>query len=456
MAELIPMFMFLAVFAVLISGYSVALSLAGVALLFAIAGHFFGVFDIQDLGFIPGRLFGIITNQTLIAVPLFVLMGVVLEKTEIAGRLLRSLSALMGHLPGGLALAVIIVGMLMAASTGIVGATVVTMGLLSLPTMLEKGYGPRFATGTISATGTLGQLIPPSIALVLLGDVMSNAYQRAQLEQGVFVPDTVSVGDLFAGALVPGLILVGLYLAYVMVTASYWPDRAPRRPLNHEKPSLQTLASDALAPLLLIFLVLGSILGGYATPTEAAGVGAAGSLCLAWASNKLDKRVIKEASQATVNTTAMVFFIIIGASIFSLVFRGYGGDELVYSWFEHMPGGIWGAFSIVMLVIFLLGFVLDFIEITFLVVPIVGPILLGLGIDPIWLGVMIAVNLQTSFLTPPFGFALFYLRGVAPSTISTQDIYRGVIPYIGLQLLLIGMLIAWPNLVTWLPELIKG
>lgn len=456
MAELIPMFMFLAVFAVLISGYSVALSLAGVALLFAIAGHFFGAFDIQDLGFIPGRLFGIITNQTLIAVPLFVLMGVVLEKTEIAGRLLRSLSALMGHLPGGLALAVIIVGMLMAASTGIVGATVVTMGLLSLPTMLEKGYGPRFATGTISATGTLGQLIPPSIALVLLGDVMSNAYQRAQLEQGIFVPDTVSVGDLFAGALVPGLILVGLYLAYVMVTASYWPDRAPRRPLNHEKPSLQTLASDALAPLLLIFLVLGSILGGYATPTEAAGVGAAGSLCLAWASNKLDKRVIKEASQATVNTTAMVFFIIIGASIFSLVFRGYGGDELVYSWFEHMPGGIWGAFSIVMLVIFLLGFVLDFIEITFLVVPIVGPILLGLGIDPIWLGVMIAVNLQTSFLTPPFGFALFYLRGVAPSTISTQDIYRGVIPYIGLQLLLIGMLIAWPNLVTWLPELIKG
>ena len=450
------MFMFLAVFAVLISGYSVALSLAGVALLFAIAGHFFGAFDIQDLGFIPGRLFGIITNQTLIAVPLFVLMGVVLEKTEIAGRLLRSLSALMGHLPGGLALAVIIVGMLMAASTGIVGATVVTMGLLSLPTMLEKGYGPRFATGTISATGTLGQLIPPSIALVLLGDVMSNAYQRAQLEQGIFVPDTVSVGDLFAGALVPGLILVGLYLAYVMVTASYWPDRAPRRPLNHEKPSLQTLASDALAPLLLIFLVLGSILGGYATPTEAAGVGAAGSLCLAWASNKLDKRVIKEASQATVNTTAMVFFIIIGASIFSLVFRGYGGDELVYSWFEHMPGGIWGAFSIVMLVIFLLGFVLDFIEITFLVVPIVGPILLGLGIDPIWLGVMIAVNLQTSFLTPPFGFALFYLRGVAPSSISTQDIYRGVIPYIGLQLLLIGMLIAWPNLVTWLPELIKG
>lgn len=450
------MFMFLAVFAVLISGYSVALSLAGVALLFAIAGNFFGIFDIQDLGFIPGRLFGIITNQTLIAVPLFVLMGVVLEKTEIAGRLLRSLSALMGHLPGGLALAVIIVGMLMAASTGIVGATVVTMGLLSLPTMLEQRYDHRFATGTIAATGTLGQLIPPSIALVLLGDVMSNAYQRAQLEQGIFVPDTVSVGDLFAGALVPGLILVGLYLAYVMCTSSYWPSRAPRRELDQVKPSLRRLASDAFAPLLLIILVLGSILGGYATPTEAAGVGAAGSILLAWTSNRLDRRVIKEASQTTVNTTAMVFFIIIGASIFSLVFRGYGGDELVHSWFEHMPGGIWGAFSIVMLAIFLLGFVLDFIEITFLVVPIVGPILLGLGIDPIWLGVMIAVNLQTSFLTPPFGFALFYLRGVAPNSISTQDIYRGVVPYIGLQLLLIGMLVAWPNLATWLPELIKG
>ncbi|MAZ45645.1 MAG: C4-dicarboxylate ABC transporter [Gammaproteobacteria bacterium] len=456
MLELIPMFMFLAVFAVLISGYSVALSLAGVALLFAIAGNFFGIFDIQDLGFIPGRLFGIITNQTLIAVPLFVLMGVVLEKTEIAGRLLRSLSALMGHLPGGLALAVIIVGMLMAASTGIVGATVVTMGLLSLPTMLEQRYDHRFATGTIAATGTLGQLIPPSIALVLLGDVMSNAYQRAQLEQGIFVPDTVSVGDLFAGALVPGLILVGLYLAYVMCTSSYWPSRAPRRELDQVKPSLRRLASDAFAPLLLIILVLGSILGGYATPTEAAGVGAAGSILLAWTSNRLDRRVIKEASQTTVNTTAMVFFIIIGASIFSLVFRGYGGDELVHSWFEHMPGGIWGAFSIVMLAIFLLGFVLDFIEITFLVVPIVGPILLGLGIDPIWLGVMIAVNLQTSFLTPPFGFALFYLRGVAPNSISTQDIYRGVVPYIGLQLLLIGMLVAWPNLATWLPELIKG
>ena len=241
-----------------------------------------------------------------------------------------------------------------------------------------------------------------------------------------------------------------------MCTSSYWPSRAPRRELDQVKPSLRRLASDAFAPLLLIILVLGSILGGYATPTEAAGVGAAGSILLAWTSNRLDRRVIKEASQTTVNTTAMVFFIIIGASIFSLVFRGYGGDELVHSWFEHMPGGIWGAFSIVMLAIFLLGFVLDFIEITFLVVPIVGPILLGLGIDPIWLGVMIAVNLQTSFLTPPFGFALFYLRGVAPNSISTQDIYRGVVPYIGLQLLLIGMLVAWPNLATWLPELIKG
>ncbi len=456
MLDLVPIFMFVVVFLILMTGYSVAISLAGVGIAFAAVGGLLGVFEIQDLGFLPSRLFGIITNQTLIAVPLFVFMGIILEKTEIAGRLLRSLSALMGVLPGGLALAVILVGMLMAASTGIVGATVVTMGLLSLPTMLEQNYDRKFATGTIAATGTLGQLIPPSIALVLLGDVMSNAYQRAQLGQGVFIPDTVSVGDLFAGALIPGVILVSLYLTYAMVTALSSPERAPRQTQHNGPINISNILKDAVAPLVLIVLVLGSILGGYATPTEAAGVGAFGALGLAFANARLNLAVIKDTSRTTVDTTAMVFFIIIGASIFSLVFRGYGGDELVYSWFENMPGGVWGAFSIVMLVIFFLGFILDFIEITFLVVPIVGPILLALGLDPIWLGVMIAVNLQTSFLTPPFGFSLFYLRGVAPAEVSTQDIYLGVIPYIGLQLLMIGMLIAWPSLATWLPSIVKG
>jgi tripartite ATP-independent transporter DctM subunit len=455
MIELIPILMFGAVFIALLSGYPVALCLAGTALLFAGLGAASGIFDARDLGFLPGRLFGIVTNQTLIAVPLFVFMGVMLEKTRIAERLLQSLSSLMGSMPGGLGLAVVIVGMLMAASTGIVGATVVTMGLLSLPTMLEQRYDPRLAAGTICATGTLGQIIPPSIALVLLGDVISNAYQRAQLNQGVFAPDTVSVGDLFAGALIPGLILVGLYLAYTLWVAIRNPQRAPAAPIAQEA-RLWDVAKGIIPPLLLIIAVLGSILGGYATPTEAAGVGAVGASLLAVAARALNTQVLREVCESTLRTTAMVFFILIGASIFSLVFRGYGGDELVHGWFVDMPGGVWGAFAIVMLVIFLLGFVLDFIEITFVVVPIVGPVLLAMGLDPVWLGVVIAVNLQTSFLTPPFGFALFYLRGVAPASVTTMDIYRGVVPFVGLQLLLLGMLIAWPTLVTWLPDLVYG
>ena len=421
MIELIPIFMFAVVFLALLTGYSVALCLAGVALLFAACGAALGVFDARALGFLPGRLFGIITNQTLIAVPLFVFMGVMLEKTQIAENLLRSLSTLMGRLPGGLGLAVICVGMLMAASTGIVGATVVTMGLLSLPTMLQQNYDSRLATGTICATGTLGQIIPPSIALVLLGDVISNAYQRAQLNQGIFAPDTVSVGDLFAGALIPGLLLVALYLAYTLTVAIREPHRAPAASATQQAP-IADVIRGVVPPMVLIVAVLGSILGGYATPTEAAGVGAIGACLLALAAGKLRLPVVGDVCRSTLKTTAMVFLILIGASIFSLVFRGYGGDELVHGWFVDMPGGVWGAFAIVMLVIFLLGFVLDFIEITFVVVPIVGPVLLAMGLDPIWLGVIIAVNLQTSFLTPPFGFALFYLRGVAPSNVATADI----------------------------------
>jgi tripartite ATP-independent transporter DctM subunit len=457
--ELIPIFMFLAVFAALLAGYPVALTLAGVALLFALGGMAGGTFDGRDLGFLPGRLFGIITNPTLIAVPLFVFMGVMMEKTRIAENLLSSLSRLMAGTPGGLAFAVIVVGMLMAASTGIVGASVVTLGLMSLPTMLRDRYDPAFASGTISATGTLGQIIPPSIALVLLGEVLSNAYQQAQLNQGIFAPDTVSVGDLFAGAVVPGLILVGLYLAYTMLVAFLRPGTAPAAssvadavPDAVPDGSGWQLLGGLLPPMLLIVAVLGSILAGYATPTEAAGVGAAGATILAAAYRALDVGVLRQVCRSTFDTTAMVFFILVGASLFSLVFRGYGGDDLVHSWFNDMPGGTWGALAIVMLVIFLLGFMLDFIEITFVVVPIVGPVLLAMGVDPIWLGVLIAVNLQTSFLTPPFGFALFYLRGVAPPTVSTADIYRGVAPFVLLQILLLCLLFIWPSLATWLPE----
>ena len=453
--EFIPFLLFLVTFLVLLAGYPVAISLAGVAIIFAGFGIWTGTFNPSDLGFISGRLFGVVTNQTLIAVPLFVFMGVLLEKTKIAESLLTSLSDLLGHFRGGLAITVVLVGMLMAASTGIVGATVVTMGMMSLPIMLQRGYQPSLATGTIAATGTLGQIIPPSIALVLLGDVLSNAYQQAQLNMGIFAPKSVSVGDLFAGALIPGLVLVVLYLLYLMLRAVFSPSAMPERPKTATI-ALSSTLSALVPPLLLIVAVLGSIIAGYATPTEAAGVGAMGALVLAFAYGRLTIDNLRETCAASMSTTAMVFFILIGASIFSLVFRGFGGDEIVQSAFNNMPGGMWGALAIVTLVIFLLGFILDFIEITFVVVPIVGPALMAMGVDPIWLGVLIAVNLQTSFLTPPFGFALFYLRGVAQSSVATTEIYAGVVPFIVLQLLLLGMLLVWPTLATWLPQMIYG
>ena len=460
MAETMPLIMFLCVGLVLLSGYPVAFSLGGTALVFALIGQLTGTFDEAFLSALPNRLYGIMTNVTLIAVPLFVFMGVMLERSKVADRLLETMALLFGPLRGGLGISVTIVGMLLAASTGIVGATVVTMGLLSLPTMLKRGYDPKLATGTICASGTLGQIIPPSIVLVLLGDVLSSAYQQAQLDMGQFSPDTVSVGDLFAGALIPGLLLVGLYVAYIIGVAIWRPQQAPAIPPEERQVSgsdLWLLSLKVLVPpLVLIVLVLGSIMVGAATPTEAASVGAVGAIILAIGQRQFNLSILREVMRKTTEVSSMVFLIFIGASLFSLVFRGFGGDDIVRELLTNLPGGVFGAMLVVMLVMFLLGFILDFIEITFVVVPIVAPILLTLGLDPVWLGVMIAINLQTSFLTPPFGFALFYLRGVAPAEIRTIDIYRGVFPFIAIQLLALSLLALWPALATWLPDLVYG
>ena len=456
MPEFIPLIMFAVVCLVLMLGYPVAFTLAGTALLFATGGMVTGYFDQSFLSALPSRLFGIVGNQTLLAVPLFIFMGVMLEKSKVAENLLESMARLFGRLRGGLGLSVTMVGMLLAASTGIVGATVVTMGLLSLPTMLKRGYSPSLATGTICATGSLGQIIPPSIALVLLGDVLSTAYQQAQLKMGIFSPKTVSVGDLFVGALIPGLLLVMAYSFYVMMVAWLKPASAPALSEDDiqafDDNAQYSLLMTLLPPLALIVVVLGSILMGVATPTEAAGVGAMGAILLAAIRGQVRLPVMYEVVTCTTKITCMVFLILIGASVFSLVFRGFGGEELIQSLFDSLPGGVFTAVLLVMVVMFLLGFILDFIEITFVIVPMVGPVLLAMGVDPVWLGIMIAVNLQTSFLTPPFGFALFYLRGVAPANVATSDIYKGVIPFIAIQLLLLAALALWPELATWLPE----
>lgn len=458
MLDWMPLLLFVAVGIVLLLGYPVALSLGGVALFFALIGLALGSFDPAFLEAMPNRLYGIMTNETLIAVPLFVFMGVMLERSRVAEDLLDTMAMLFGPLRGGLGISVILVGALLAASTGIVGATVVTMGLLSLPLMLRRNYNPSIAAGTICASGTLGQIIPPSIVLVLLGDILSSSYQQAQLDMGIFAPDTVSVGDLFVGALLPGLLLVALYVVFVLALAWIKPDALPAIP-GSERPIggfalMRRVVGALMPPLLLMIAVLGSIIAGWATPTEAASVGAVGALLLAALRGRLTWPILSGVVRQTTIVSAMVFFIFIGAALFSLVFRGYDGDEMVAGFLTGLPGGTAGAIALVMLVMFLLGFILDFIEITFVVVPIVAPVLLMMGVDPVWLGVMIAINLQTSFLTPPFGFALFYLRGVAPRLLTTMQIYRGAVPFVGIQLLVLLLLALWPALATWLPSLL--
>ena len=514
LGEILALLMFAFACGILMLGFPVAFTLAGSALIFAAIGIALDVFNLNLLGGLPSRYFGVMVNEVLVAVPLFVFMGIMLERSRIAEQLLETMGLLFGQMKGGLGLSVIFVGMLLAASTGIVGATVVTMGLLSLPTMLRAGYDPKLACGVICASGTLGQIIPPSIVLVILGDILQGANTQAQLALGNFAPEPVSVIDLFAGAFLPGMVLVGLYMTWTMIVAYTRPQSCPPLQTDQSRAEIRArVASVMLPPAGLIVLVLGSILLGVATPTEAAAMGSIGATLLAGRSllpdrarpiiaavlslpvlvilvNAFDLRmqreeiptadllaavvaalavavlvygvgvsvvrvhrkgILTEVMRSTVKVSSMIFVILLGASVFSLTFRGLGGEKIVSDVLGAMPGGAFGAMLVVMALMFVMGFFLDFIEIVFVVVPIVGPILLMLGLDPIWLGVMIAVNLQTSFLTPPFGFALFYLRGVAPPSVMTMDIYRGVMPFVAIQVLGLVVIAVFPGLATWLP-----
>ena len=437
--EIIPILLIVLICAALLLGYPVAFTLAGTSILFALLGIMMDFFDPNLFKTLPMRIFGIMNNQTLLAVPLFVFMGVVLERSGIAAKMLRDMAIVFKNTNSGLSISIIIVGALLAASTGIVGATVVTMGLMSLPAMLKQGYDKDFAAGLVASTGTLGQIIPPSIALVLLGDVMSNAYQRAQNNMGIFSQETVSVGDLFIGAIVPGIMIVVGYLIYT-VLVNRKKEFAPISEIEGEANILKTL----LPPAILIFVVLGSIIAGIATPTEAAGVGAFGALIIAGLNGSANMELLKVTSYKAATVTTMIFSILIGASIFSLIFRGVGGDLLVDQIFEMMPGGKYTALFFILFAIFLFGFILDFIEICYVIIPLVAPPLLMMGFDPVWLGILMAINLQTSFLTPPFGFSLFYLRGVADESIKTTDIYKGVVPFILIQLAVLLIVIIFP------------
>ena len=443
--EIIPLLLLVLVCAALVLGYPVALTLAGVSILFSLLCIPAGIFDPDIFKSIHLRIFGIMNNVTLLAVPLFIFMGTILEKSGIAGRMLENMALAFKNFRGGLSISIIVVGALLAASTGIVGATVVTMGLMSLPVLIQQGYKKDFSTGLVAATGTLGQIIPPSIALVLLGDVMSNAYQRAQNNMGIFSQKTVTVGDLFIGAIVPGILICSSYLLYTIyqnsknVNIQFLPDLA-------SPPKTEILKTLAL-PLVLIVLVLGSIIAGIATPTEAAAIGAMGAMIIALINGKLSFNFLKETSEKTAIVTTMIFTILIGASIFSLIFRGVGGDDLIELIFNGIPGGPYAALIFVLVIVFLLGFILDFIEICYVIVPLVAPPLLMMGFDPVWLAMLLAINLQTSFLTPPFGFSLFYLRGVADASIKTSEIYKGVIPFILIQLLILIIVLIFPGVI---------
>ena len=443
--EIIPLLLLVLICLALLFGYPVAFTLSGVSILFALICIPFGIFDESILKSIPLRIFGIMNNVTLLAVPLFIFMGTVLERSGIAGKMLENMALAFKNIRGGLSISIIAVGALLAASTGIVGATVVTMGLMSLPVLIQQGYKKDFSSGLVASTGTLGQIIPPSIALVLLGDVMSNAYQRAQNNMGIFSQQTVTVGDLFIGAIVPGIMICLGYLIYAIYQNYKNPNILFEPEANSAsfKDILKTLA----LPLLLIILVLGSLIAGIATPTEASAIGAAGAILIVLINGKLSLGFIKETSQKTAIVSTMIFTILIGASIFSLIFRGVGGDNLIDLIFGSLPGGSYTAFIFVLLLVFLLGFILDFIEICYVIVPLVAPPLLMMGFDPVWLAILLAINLQTSFLTPPFGFSLFYLRGVAHKSIQTSEIYKGVIPFIFIQLLILGLVLIFPFIV---------
>jgi len=451
--EILAIVMFLTTLGLLLFGFPVAFTLAGTALLFGFLGDVLEIFNFRMLGFFPQRIFGTMINEPLVAVPLFIFMGIMLEKTKIAAGLLHSIGELFGSTKGGLGIGVVIVGMLLAASTGIVGATVVTMGMLSLPSMMKAGYDQKIATGTICAAGTLGQIIPPSIVLVLLATILQGANEEAAMLVGNLAPEPVTAIDLFAGAILPGLMLVVLFIIFIFFYARFNPLSCPPVETNRSRKEIYIeAAKSVIPPITLIVLVLGSILFGIATPTESASVGAVGAAIIALLKGELNFKNLKETSIGTVKLSSFVFVILIGASMFSLVFRGFGGDEMIEHFLGNLPGGLYAALILVMIVIFLLGFFLDYIEIIFVIVPLVGPILIANGADPLWLGILISLNLQTSFLTPPFGFSLFFLRGVAPDSIQTRNMYKGVIPFIGIQILAILIVGFYPEIATWLPD----
>ena len=442
--EIIVIFL-VVTFLFLLSGFPVAFILSGISLLFALIGVTFGYFDYSFLMAFPNRLYGVMGNQNLLAVPLFIFMGLILEKTKIAENLIHDMNAMFNQTDSGYAISVVVVGALMAASTGIVGASVVTLGLLTYPVLVKNGYSPSLASGTICASGTLGQVIPPSLVLILLADVLSSSYQQAQLNMGVFSPETITIADLFVGAVLPGLILPLLYIVYLKTLKIKSIEKTNSKKFN---------LFNIIYPLGLMFIVLGSIIFGIATPSEAAGIGALGAIIIAYGKKDLSKDILDNCVYDSIKLTSMVFMILIGAILFSLVFRGLEGEEFIHKLLVELPNDKMLTLIIVLIIMFLLGFILDFIEITFIVIPLIGPALFTLGFDPLWLGILIALVLQTSFITPPFGFSLFYLRGVLPRDVKTIEIYKGIVPFLIIQVILMICVFAFPSLATFLPELL--